>query len=221
MNFNAGAVEHWSCPPPPVDAARLLRVHKYTDPDKVRPAIREAASNAASTAAKLSAPTARLVITDIESIAGGVLLLANGIRFTCPAFDHLLADSERLLAFVVTLGPTLDARTLSLVEDHFEPLDALFLGASGWLTIEAATRKLAVQLQREAAQAGWRLSLRMGPGYDYRIPDSDQRARWELSEQADLFRLFGETPLPITLMSSCAMQPKMSRSGIYGLSRMS
>ena len=219
MNFAAGTVEHWSCPPPPVDAARLLRVHRYTDPEKVRPVIREAASHAVTTAAALSAPTARYVITEIESISNGVLSLAGGIQFNCPAFDDLLAGCERLLAFVVTLGPTLDARTISLVEDRFEPLDALFLGAGGWLTIEAATRKLTGQLQREAAQAGWRLSKRMGPGYDYRLHNSDQRVRWELTEQAELFQLFGETPLPITLMSSCAMQPKMSRSGIYGLSR--
>jgi len=61
--------------------------------------------------------------------------------------------------------------------------------------------------------------MRMGPGYEYRLRNSDRRVRWELTEQAALFRLFRDAPLPITLMSSCAMQPKMSRSGIYGLTR--
>jgi len=143
MSFAAGSVREWACPPVPVDAARLLRVHKYTNPDKVRPAIREAAENAVMTASRLSAPMARYVITEIESIENGTVSLSGGVRFTCPAFDDLLAGCERLLAFVMTLGPELDARTMSLVEDQFEPLDALFLEASGWLTIEAVTRKLA------------------------------------------------------------------------------
>lgn len=219
MSFAAGSVREWACPPVPVDAARLLRVHKYTNPDKVRPAIREAAENAVMTASRLSAPMARYVITEIESIENGTVSLSGGVRFTCPAFDDLLAGCERLLAFVMTLGPELDARTMSLVEDQFEPLDALFLEASGWLTIEAVTRKLASQLKQDAAKAGWRLSMRMGPGYEYRLRNSDRRVRWELTEQAALFRLFRDAPLPITLMSSCAMQPKMSRSGIYGLTR--
>ena len=58
----------WSCPPPRVDAARLLRIHKYTDLTKVRPAIVKAAEKAVEEAVVLSAPCASYVVTDIESL---------------------------------------------------------------------------------------------------------------------------------------------------------
>ncbi len=213
-----GRVKTWSCPPPPLDSTRLLRIHKYTDPSQVRPIILEAAERTIQEAARLSAPTARYVTSRILSLKNGELELENGVAFSCPAFDERLAGCERLIAFVMTLGPDLDAKTISLIEDEFEPLDALFLETAGWLTIEAATRQMAAFLRRETAEEGWRMSLRMGPGYDYPQSNGDGRVRWDLAQQQALFRLFDGNPLPVTLMSSCAMMPKMSRSGVFGLS---
>jgi hypothetical protein len=40
---------------------------------------------------------------------------------------------------------------------------------------------------------------------------------WPLEEQPALFGLFGNAELPVSLMSSCAMSPKLSRSGLYGI----
>jgi len=215
----SGQVQNWSCAPPAIDAARLLRVHRYTNPSKVRPVIVEAAEKAVREAAALSAPAASYVVAGIESLKDGEMQLTGGVGFSCPAFHEHLANCELLIAFVMTLGPRLDAKTMSLVEDVFEPLDALFLETAGWLTIEAATRKLAAELRAEATRSGWRMSLRMGPGYDYRQLSGAPRVRWDLTQQAALFRLFGESPLPVELMSSCAMTPKMSRSGVFGLGR--
>ena len=214
----SGRVQDWSCSPPPIDTARLLRIHKYTDPSQVRPIIVEAADKAIREAAMLSKPTASFVVVDIESLQNGELHLSGGVGFSCTAFDERLAGCERLIAFVMTLGPALDAKTISLIEDEFEPLDALFLETAGWLTIEASTRKLASFLRAEASRDGWRMSLRMGPGYDYPQNNGDGRVRWDLRQQEALFQLFEGTPLPVELMSSCAMMPKMSRSGVFGLS---
>lgn len=215
----SGKVRIWSCTPPELDVARLLRIHKYTDPGKVRPVIVAAAEKAIAEAAVLSAPTARYVEADIVSLKDADLRLSGGVGFSCPAFQERLADCERLIAFVMTIGPRLDAKTLSLVEDVFEPLDALFLETAGWLTIEAATRKLVAQLRAEAARGGWRMSLRMGPGYEYRLLNGGGRVCWDLAQQVALFRLFEGNPLPVELLSSCAMVPKMSRSGVFGLGR--
>lgn len=219
MTILPGDIQDWSCPPPAIDSARLLRVHKYTDPSKVRPVIVEAAERIVREAAVLSAPTACYVVTSIESLKDGELRLKDGVSFSCPAFDQHLADCECLIAFVMTLGPRLDAKTISLMEDVFEPLDALFLETAGWLTIEAATRKLAADLRVKAAHDRRRMSLRMGPGYEYRLQDGGERVRWDLTQQAALFRMFDGRSLPVELLSSSAMMPKMSRSGVYGLSR--
>ncbi|MEM7224464.1 MAG: hypothetical protein AAF495_15910 [Pseudomonadota bacterium] len=214
-----GEVRAWSCAPPEIGVPRLLRIHKYTDPSKVRPLIVEAAEKALIEAAALSAPTARCVVVEIESLRDGELRLDGGVIINCPAFDERLAGCDRLLAFLMTLGPDLDAKVRSLVEDVFEPLDALFLETAGWLTIEAATRAMAAELRAEAARSGSTMSLRMGPGYEYRLHNGGRRVRWDLTEQAAIFRLFDGCDLPMELLPSCAMTPKMSRSGIFGLAR--
>ncbi len=48
---------------------------------------------------------------------------------------------------------------------------------------------------------------RLGPGY----------VDWPLEEQAALVALLDGAPLPVRLLDSCAMIPKKSRSGLYGL----
>lgn len=211
------AVRQWDCPPPSADMARILRVHRYTNPANVRPVIREAAEKAVAEAARLAMPQAHYVVNPIESLDNGALSLANGIRFQCAAFDQHLADCNHLLAFVMTIGPKLDQTVMSLVEDVFEPLDALFLETAGWLTIETATKHLARHLKQEFGAQGWGLSLRMGPGYDYRGQNGAGRVRWDLWQQRELFQMFEGAALPVELMQSCAMMPKMSRSGVFGL----
>lgn len=211
------AVHTWSCPPPPVDPVRILRVHKYTDPEKVRPVIRKAAAAAAEAAAGLAQPQGKFVSDGIISIRGSRLTLSSGIEFTCPVFEEHLAGCTGFLGFVLTLGPALDNTVISLIHDRFEPLDALFLETAGWLTIEAASKHLAQHLKAHYGAQGWQLSLRMGPGYDYRAPDGEGRVQWDLRQQRELFALFAGEALPVELMESCAMKPKMSRSGVFGM----
>ena len=71
-------------------------------------------------------------------------------------------------------------------------------------------------LRAGAERDGWKMSLRMGPGYEYKLHNGGGRVRWDLEQQADLFQLFAGSPLPVELLSSCAMLPKMSRSGLFG-----
>lgn len=212
-----GRIESWGCPPPPVDPARILRIHKYRDLSAVRPVIHEAAERAVAEAAKLSRPVSLYTIRKIESLSDGRLVLDQGVEFSCDAFDRYLSGADHLLSFVMTIGPSLDQRVLSLVNDTFEPLDALFLETAGWLTIESATKSLAAYLKQEMSRLGYRLSLRMGPGYQYPDSSAEGRIFWDLWQQRELFSLFDGAELPITLMESCAMSPKMSRSGVFGL----
>lgn len=212
-------VQSWTCSPPAIDPAHVLRVHKYRDPEKVRPIIREAAELAVSRAQDLSKPQARFVISAINHLTNCKLETEGGIVFNSPAFERHLGSSEYLLAFVMTLGPNLDNAVISLLEDEFEPLDALFLETVGWLTIERATKLFSRHLKEEFERQGWTLSLRMGPGYDYPSDKGDARVSWDLWQQRELFQLFGTAPLPVSLSEVCAMHPKMSRSGVHGLNR--
>ncbi len=210
-------VSSWVCPPPPIEASRVLRVHKYRDPAKIRPIIVKAAEDACKSALLLASPDARYVILPIESLKNDRMSVSGGIEFQCAAFERHLSDCDYLVAFVMTIGPDLDNKVISLVDEVFEPLDALFLETVGWLTIESATRQFSRHLKQELAGQGWDVSLRMGPGYEYPSPDGNSRVSWDLWQQKQLFEMFGDAELPVSLSQMCAMSPKMSRSGVFGL----
>jgi hypothetical protein len=95
------------------------------------------------------------------------------------------------------------------------PVEGLFLDSAGWLAVESVTRQFADRLKGESAYRGLRLTRRLGPGYSYRLEGGV--VSWALDEQQVLFSALGHDPLPVSLLDSAAMQPKMSRSGLYGL----
>lgn len=205
-------------PPQPLPRAdRMLRVQGYRHIEAVRPAIREAAERCASLAFNLIAPTIHYRRVPIRGIDGERLALGECGGFSCAAFPKLLADSQELLVFVLTLGQALDAAAIELM-DKFDLLEALFLETAGWLSVEQATKSFADALRGWARAAGSGLSPRMGPGYAYHV--DGREVRWRLEDQVPLFALFERERLPVRLLESCAMLPKMSRSGLFGISRL-
>ena len=218
MAVVATAPRVWTGPARTIDPTHILRVHRYQDPEKVRPQIRDAADRISQVVVGLAKPVATYLSVPIAACDDGILTLRDGTKFHCPAFDRLLNGATEIVAFVMTLGPEVDARVVSLM-DEFEPLDALFVEAAGWLTIEAATRDLGAHLRAELAPTGLSVAHRMGPGYSYRATarESEERVGWPLEEQAQLFGLFADADLEVELLPSAAMMPKMSRSGIFGV----
>jgi hypothetical protein len=199
---------------PVVRPERILRIQGYSDLDRVRPAIRRSAQAMAMLAAELSAPAVGFRRVPIVDIRDDVLEVEGGVRFHCDAFASVLAGCVEIAAFALTVGPRLDDQVVKLT-DAGELLDALLLETAGWLCIEDATRQFKVSL-RELANAGnRRITSRMGPGYTYKV--GARACIWALEEQGRLFSLFDGAILPVSLMASCAMQPKMSRSGLFGI----
>jgi hypothetical protein len=183
----------------------------------VRPVIRKTAESMARRAAEVASPQASWRRVPIDSNAGEVLTLADGTCFRCEAFDRLLHGANEIIVFVITLGPRFDASVCALIET-FEPLEALFLESAGWLAIERLSTQFGSYLRRELAADGLLLGLRMGPGYSYSVHRPDgERVMWPLEQQKELFALLGNAPLPVELMQSAAMKPKMSRSGIFAV----
>ena len=122
------------------------------------------------------------------------------------ALAKVLAGCCEAIAFVLTAGAAIDRESAALVaaDDIFH---ALFLETAGWLVIEKATRAFAKHLSEDLGREGLSLTRRTGPGY----------ADWPLTEQRDLFDLFADVDIPVRLLESSAMIPKMSRSGLYGV----
>ena len=199
---------------PRIDPVKMLRIHGYKDMEKVRPVITKTANEIAERAAGVMAPVVHFKRVAIADCSGDALRLANGLAFTNQAFPRYFSEAREITAVVITVGKGLDDEVIALM-DKFEPLEALFLETAGWLGIEWTTKKFVEFLSAEIETENLRLTRRMGPGYSYKI-DGDQEM-WSLEEQRQLFEIFDGVELPVRLLESCAMMPKMSRSGLYGL----
>ncbi len=184
----------------------LLRLQGYRDPARIRPRIRDIATKAARVARTLAAPDACYRRVEIQSCTPDTMELAGGISFHSARFAKVFAGCGEVVAFVLTLGPALDAESERLTAAD-EIVEALFLEMAGWLAVEQATKALALHVAEQVRGERLGPTRRLGPGY----------VDWPLDEQTGLFALFEDAPLPVRLLESCAMIPKKSRSGLYGL----
>jgi hypothetical protein len=185
--------------------APLLRMQGYRDLARVRPRIRDIAAKAAALAQSVAAPEACYRRVAIETCTPEALRL-EGTTFHSARFAKVFAGCAEVMVFVLTLGPALDAETERLTAGD-EIVDALFLEMAGWLAVEQATKALALQVADQVRGERLGLTRRLGPGY----------VDWPLDEQEGLFALLADAALPVQLLESCAMLPRKSRSGLYGL----
>lgn len=197
-----------------IDEGRILRIQGYRDPDRIRAVIKRAAAGAARETESLLRATACCRLAGVRQCAGGVLELDDGTVFENMAFGRFLARAEQIVVFILTMGQALDEAVMSKIAAD-QLLDALFMETAGWLGIEAATRRLALHLRTHICGERYRLSPRLGPGYSYKI--DGRSILWSLEQQQQLFGLFADAPVDVRLLESCAMMPKISRSGMYGL----
>jgi hypothetical protein len=194
-----------------VAAETVLKVQGYVATARVAPMVRATAEAVTAVANRIFTPEVRYRRVGIASVSGGVLTLEDGTRFHCRAFDRYLAGCREAVVFVLALGGGFDriARNFST---GGQMLEAILFEVSGWMAVEQATKQFVRHLgERE----GLKLTRRMAPGY--RFSGAGGPDEWPLTEQAGLFALFAGADLPVRLLESSAMTPKMSRSGLYGV----
>lgn len=196
-----------------IDETSILRIQGYRDLGKIRKAIKSAAESAARETEGLIRPRAYYRIFKVKSCEGKTLELDEGTVFENEAFQRFLKDVRHVVAFILTMGRALDEAVVDYIAND-QLLNALFLETAGWLGIEAATRTLSIHLRADAQARGLRLSPRLGPGYSYKL--DGRSVLWPLEQQQTLFGLFDNDAMDVELLESCAMLPKISRSGVYG-----
>lgn len=206
--------QQFSPPKAAIRVGPMLRIHGYSDLERVRPAIRRTAETVAALAESLLAPEVCYRRVPITACNGNALTLESGTVFHSDAFSKFVSGCTEVVVFVLTIGADLDREVQHRLNDD-RLLEALFLETAGWLGIEESTRSFAQHLRRQAQDDGYRITRRMGPGYSYKV--NRNRCDWALEEQQLLFSLFDEARLSVCLLESCAMIPKMSRSGLYGI----
>lgn len=193
---------------------RILRLHGYRDLKKVRKVIASTAHDSARLLEKIANPEVHYKRFKIIRCDEEGLELDHGVRFSNVAFEKYFAGAEEVVIFVMTLGEGFDEQARKFY-DADEAVDALFWETAGWLGIEWMTKRFGDGVRNVARQNGQRVSCRMGPGYSYSV--KGEKVLWQLEDQRPLFDAFKVGALPVELMESCAMTPKMSRSGLYGI----
>lgn len=193
---------------------RMLRIQGYADPKQVRPPIRRAADEAAASVERLVEPDLYCRRVGVQGPIANELRLAGGTTLRCAAFPRYLAGSAEVVVFVLTAGGRIDAE-LARLNDEQQLLEMLFVETAGWLAVEEITKSFTRHLRSAARREGLKITRRMGPGYSYPLPGG--AAEWPLEEQRHLFALLDDEDLPVDMLESCAMIPKMSRSGLIGL----
>ncbi|GBE43083.1 vitamin B12 dependent methionine synthase, activation domain [bacterium BMS3Bbin10] len=197
-------------------AEQVLRMQGYKDPSRVHPEIPLIAEAMTALAAKTFEPAVHFRRVLLEGVRGDALILETGSRLHSKAFGKYISECEEVAVFVMTLGSALDEIERDLTSSG-KLVEAVFLETAGWLGIERLTKQFSAFLGREVASDGLRPGRRMSPGYAFRVEGA--RCEWPLEDQKRIFDLFDRKKLAVTLLDSCAMSPKMSRSGLYGLLR--
>jgi hypothetical protein len=213
MRADHGDVRYFQPSPPLVRPERILRIQGYSDLGRVRPAIARAADEMATLASARSQPRVAYRYVPLRSIDSEGMDV-EGARLHSKAFASRMAGCFEVAPVVLSVGDVIGQTVVDLANSG-DLLEAVLLETAGWLCIEDATRQFTSHLREEATLRGCRITSRMGPGYSYRL--GNEQVDWPLEAQPALFGLFGGAPLPVLLMSSCAMQPKLSRSGLYGI----
>ena len=191
----------------------ILRIHGYRDLNNVRPAVKNAAASAARETEALIKPQVYFRTKNVQYCHGKVLKLECGAIFENEAFERFLKGAHQIAVFILTMGHALDQAVIDYAAKD-ELLMALFLETAGWLGIEAVTKQLTIHLRAEASKRNCHLSTRLGPGYSYKL--DGRSVFWPLEQQVTLFKLFEQDKIGVGLLESCAMTPKISRSGLFG-----
>ena len=192
----------------------VLRMLGYSDLDRVRPAVRSITKAVTERVEREAQPVIRFKRKAIKPSTDDALIVDADVVLHCEAFQKYLSGCDEIVAFVLTLGKSIDDVGAEYAAQD-QLLEMFVLETASWLGIEQTTKQLAVHLRHIDGADGRRLSRRMTPGYAYKI--GGKNCEWRLEEQRLLFKLFDQETLPVQLLSSCAMVPKMSRSGLYGL----
>jgi hypothetical protein len=180
------------------------RLDDYLQANDLPGKLVESAREALSDVVERARPASWYMTDTIVDVAARSMTLEHSGRFGVGWIARALEDRERVVLFVCTLGPGIDARQRELAQEG-DPLALWLFDEMGSFCVE----RVGDAMQEAAAQdyPGLRASHRFGPGY----------CGWDVSEQARLFEAFHGTDVAVDLTAGSCMTPRKSISGFFVL----
>ncbi|MGH7319123.1 MAG: hypothetical protein ACRELA_05795 [Candidatus Rokuibacteriota bacterium] len=200
------AIERWRPVSAPIDPWLTLRLCRYRRRETVPAPIWEAARAMAARADALVSVQTLIRLTRVAVARPDSVRLAAGAVFSGRAIGALLGGCPLAVAFVLTLGPRLEAEATALAERR-DLLEAFLLETAGWAALETAVRALRLDLVARARSRHWRVTHRLAPGY----------LDWPIEEQRALMGLFGDADGLVRLSEHGVLVPMKSVTGVFGL----
>lgn len=159
----------------------------------------------AETAALLE-PKAIWTEIEVEGAAEDALLLRGGFRLGSRLLVKCAGAAEKLLIFVMTVGPKIDEK-IAMYQENDDLTRAYVLDSVGSAAIALASSEALGRLEKDYAERGLRTSIPLGPGHSY----------WKrLEDQKVLFQILQPERIGITLNGSDLMLPRKSVSMVMG-----
>jgi len=192
----------------PIDEAEVLRYLGY--PIGRRPAANteRLVGQWIAEAGQRAAPGAAYVVLPVIEKSKNRLTVASesGETEFHGAIGRFLGVSRLIVAFIATAGPDVERLASQLMAEG-DDLAAMIVNAVGAERAEAAGAVVIDRVREQIGSIGFTTTLPYSPGY----------CGMALTEQTQLFSLFGGATAGVSLTSSCLMQPIKSVSGLVGL----
>jgi hypothetical protein len=132
-------------------------------------------------------------------------LEAGGVPLAIPRIGESWGEVEWIVAAVCTIGEALELRVAELWDARELPLAAM-LDSVGSGAVESLAEYVNDLLCEEGIRRGVRITNRISPGY----------GGWDVSQQAELFRLCPGDAIDVTLNAARFMTPVKSISLLAG-----
>jgi hypothetical protein len=180
---------------------------------QIRPALLRDAEAAINLGKTLWQPRVVYDWFQVQGVEGENVVLLTGNQATPTKILHvgrkasLLADAQRVLVSVCTIGPALEERVQALNSAR-EGLQAYMLDSAGVAALGAVGEAVRCLAEEAASEAGWGVSPSLSPG---------SLVGWPLQGQRELCALLPVDAIGVRLNSHYVLEPHKSVSAVVGL----
>jgi hypothetical protein len=135
--------------------------------------------------------------------------LENSVTFFSKTVSYVMTDCQYVVAYLATIGRGLEEQVSALTRDG-KMLEGVILDATGSEAIIQTARVVQQAIKQIAQSMDLRATIKYSPGY----------CDWDVSQQAELFKLVDASTVCVSLTPGCMMVPQKSVSGIIGLGKL-